>query len=343
MKKEMIEKNTNKKGPLVTNFSDENGWSQWEGNWYFNINGVMQSNYWEHDPNNGLWYYMGSNGAMVTNQWVQDKGQWYYMGSSGAMVTNDWQQDKGQWYYLGSNGAMVTDQWVEDKGKSYYLGSNGAMVSGSSNINSPYNSGEDDSITTDMLSYQRFAKIFGLKGAVNTGFSGYVDLMGGGTALIQISFGDIYVSNSATYTLSLNNGNITTKAGTLDNGVITSTFDFNLNGFNLYSEILALPNGSIKVSSNGFDIFGFTIISDLYKSSIGTDELSVSVKVTIMSDDDDNNQTNTQTVLSTNDDCALTYSIAIIALISAVYGEKNYGPSILGLSDISEESLIAVV
>ena len=37
----------------------------------------------------GKYYYMGSNGKVVTNKWIQYGDVWYHVGASGA-VDNSW-------------------------------------------------------------------------------------------------------------------------------------------------------------------------------------------------------------------------------------------------------------
>ena len=37
---------------------------------------------------NGDWYYFDTNGAMVTNRWVENTGKWFYLGDTGAMLKN---------------------------------------------------------------------------------------------------------------------------------------------------------------------------------------------------------------------------------------------------------------
>ena len=48
---------------------DANCWELVNGKWYsFDANGVMRANQWiRHTSNEHIWYYVGSDGAMVTN------------------------------------------------------------------------------------------------------------------------------------------------------------------------------------------------------------------------------------------------------------------------------------
>ena len=66
------------------------GW-QWVNNsWkYQRPNGTYAANCWELV--NGKWYSFDANGVMRANQWIRHTSNehiWYYVGSDGAMVTN---------------------------------------------------------------------------------------------------------------------------------------------------------------------------------------------------------------------------------------------------------------
>lgn len=37
---------------------------------------------------NGMWYYLNSNGSMKVNQWFQVGGKWYYVNASGELAVN---------------------------------------------------------------------------------------------------------------------------------------------------------------------------------------------------------------------------------------------------------------
>ncbi len=48
---------------------------------------------------------------MAANQWVQTDA-WYYVGPDGDMQVNQWIQSKADariWYYVGGDGRMVTN------------------------------------------------------------------------------------------------------------------------------------------------------------------------------------------------------------------------------------------
>ena len=121
------------------------GWVKTGNAWYFyNQNGVLARNAWAGN------YWLGADGKMVTNAWV-DNGR-YYVDANGAWAKGaqkpavaqkqGWVQSGGAWYYyyqgnvvinawvgnywLGADGRMATSSWV-DNGR-YYVGSNGEWV-----------------------------------------------------------------------------------------------------------------------------------------------------------------------------------------------------------------------
>lgn len=108
---------------LKTSGAAVKGWSKIGGVWYYFDDGIMTTG-WKKVS--GTWYYFKSSGAMVTG-WQQIGGKWYYFASSGAMAANKWAGNywlgsdgvmvtnawvDGGKYYVGSNGA-----WVKGKTK----------------------------------------------------------------------------------------------------------------------------------------------------------------------------------------------------------------------------------
>ena len=109
----------------------------WNGSYFFDENGKMMKNAFTPDH-----YYVGSSGAYLTNCWFKHdskdyyadkyghivKNKWigsYYLGSDGAMVTNTFTPDG---YYCGSNGAYVTKRWIKVNGKDYYMNESGKVT-----------------------------------------------------------------------------------------------------------------------------------------------------------------------------------------------------------------------
>ena len=122
------------------------GWVKTGNAWYFyNQNGTLARNAWAGN------YWLGADGRMVTNAWVDD-GR-YYVGSNGLWVKGaqkpaaakpevkkqGWVQNGSAWnyyyqgnivrnswvgsYWLGNDGRMAISSWVD--GGHYYVGANG--------------------------------------------------------------------------------------------------------------------------------------------------------------------------------------------------------------------------
>ena len=103
------------------------GWHLIWSKWYFFQEGTTRMHIGWHQEYDGTWYYLGSNGAMVTG-WAWIGGNWYYFHGNGAMATG-WAWIGGSWYYFHSGGAMATG-WVWIGGSWYYFHSGGAMATG---------------------------------------------------------------------------------------------------------------------------------------------------------------------------------------------------------------------
>lgn len=74
---------------------------------------------WELDGKG--WKYIEQGEGNITSQWVIKDGKWYYLGKDGYMAANTWVEN----YYVGSDGAMLTDTVTPD---GYYVGTDGAWV-----------------------------------------------------------------------------------------------------------------------------------------------------------------------------------------------------------------------
>lgn len=112
-------------GSIVTNAWKKGADNLWR---YLNSNGEMAVNTWVENT-----YYMDSNGILVTDKWMkfQDSGsneyRWYYFGSSGKAIMDNWSKIDNKWYYFDSNGEMQLG-WVLDD--MYYCGTDGVMRTG---------------------------------------------------------------------------------------------------------------------------------------------------------------------------------------------------------------------
>ena len=74
---------------------DNAGW------WYQNADGSYPTNTWKEIG--GAWYYFEGNGYMAANKWIGN----YYVGSNGAMLTNTTTPDG---YQVGADGAWIQGQ-----------------------------------------------------------------------------------------------------------------------------------------------------------------------------------------------------------------------------------------
>lgn len=130
------------------------GWAQENSSWvYYNAAGNRLSNAWRQGAD-GYWRYLGGNGSMVLNAWVDDDNyyvdadgimisgkwlkvarsgnnsadfDWYYFTTTGKAVKNKWEKIDNKWYYFDDIGAMQTG-WVLDE--MYYCGTDGGMLTG---------------------------------------------------------------------------------------------------------------------------------------------------------------------------------------------------------------------
>ena len=106
------------------------GWTQVDGVWkYTDSRGEYVSNQWE--MSNGRYYYLGGDGNLVTNSWIDDE---YYVDGNGTRLTDTWViiedsntgKDPG-WYYLTSNGKCKKDGWETINGRKYAFDEDGKM------------------------------------------------------------------------------------------------------------------------------------------------------------------------------------------------------------------------
>ncbi len=121
-------------------YMDANGKARknaWQGAYYLGTDGVMMTNAFTPDG-----FYVGADGAYYTNRWFKDhkndyfvnaagkvvKNAWqgaYYLGKNGAMLTNTFTPDG---YYVGENGAYLTNTKINVDGKDYYLNAVGKVA-----------------------------------------------------------------------------------------------------------------------------------------------------------------------------------------------------------------------
>ena len=111
----------------------------WIGSYYLGEDGAMLTNTFTPDgyyvdadglwspskwiQSGSYWRYRHSDGTYTTNDFENINGQTYYFDASGYMVTG-WKQIGSDWYYFNSAGVMVKDAWVGN----YYFESDGKMA-----------------------------------------------------------------------------------------------------------------------------------------------------------------------------------------------------------------------
>ena len=111
--------------------------NDWQGAYYLGTDGVMMTNAFTPDG-----FYVGADGAYYTNRWFKDhkndyfvnaagkvvKNAWqgaYYLGKNGAMLTNTFTPDG---FYVGENGVYLRNQKINVDGKDYYLNAVGKVA-----------------------------------------------------------------------------------------------------------------------------------------------------------------------------------------------------------------------
>lgn len=129
-------------GNRVTDTWKKGDDNQWR---YLNSRGEMAVNTWVENT-----YYMDSNGLLTTDKWMKsqdpasNQSLWYYFGSSGKAVMDNWAKIGNKWYYFDFNGVMQTG-WVLDS--TYYCGPDGAMRSGWQKLYPPDSDYDPDRIS----------------------------------------------------------------------------------------------------------------------------------------------------------------------------------------------------
>lgn len=138
-------------------YMDANGKARknaWQGAYYLGTDGVMMTNAFTPDG-----YYVGENGAYLTNTKINVDGKDYYLNAVGKVAKNQWVGDyyldengnvvKNSWagsywcgedgkyvintftpdeYYCGSDGVYVRNRWIKVDGKDYYMNGYGKMA-----------------------------------------------------------------------------------------------------------------------------------------------------------------------------------------------------------------------
>ena len=102
-------------------------WIMSNGEWYYmSSDGNMLTNGWVQDDKG--WCWMGPDGKMTKNKWIMVAREWYYLKDDGYLAINEWAKDSGGWYFMGNNGRFTKNKWIQYQGEWYYLKTNGYMA-----------------------------------------------------------------------------------------------------------------------------------------------------------------------------------------------------------------------
>ena len=90
---------------------------------------------WDEGSEKGKYYAFGEDGKMLTAGWHFVDGGWLVVGTDNAVITNEWYQAGEQWYYLTGSGYMNTSSYnvYDEDGKyvtSYLFRPDGTMITG---------------------------------------------------------------------------------------------------------------------------------------------------------------------------------------------------------------------
>ena len=102
-----------------------NGWTNDMGHWYYFVNGVAKTGWFQDMEDDGNWYYLKETkpgrGVMQTG-WITDSTGWkhYYLDTNGRMRHSQWIHTTENsfygpagYYYLTDDGAVQMNGWAE--------------------------------------------------------------------------------------------------------------------------------------------------------------------------------------------------------------------------------------
>lgn len=109
----------------------KDGWYKDNVGWYYIEGGVRQRNLFIEDSKGTC--CVGADGYMVYNAWrigtgASNEGLEYYINSQGYMVKNQWSKIDGTWFYFGGDGVLAKDKWIKDSKGWCYVDEDGLMV-----------------------------------------------------------------------------------------------------------------------------------------------------------------------------------------------------------------------
>lgn len=111
----------------------KNGWYKEGEHWFYYKNDKIIKNAWAQDKA-GKWYWLGSDGKMVTSNMIEWKNNRYYLQSNGVMASSKWIKFKNGWRYFDKSGKMLRSRWLRYKDNFYYLNDKGYMLTGKATL-----------------------------------------------------------------------------------------------------------------------------------------------------------------------------------------------------------------
>lgn len=98
-----------------TNATDINGWYVEDGNWYYYVDGCVQTGFMEID---GIVYHLNAEGYLDTGL-LRENGKVYYFHANGAMHYG-WLELDGDTYFMQEDGSAAVG-WVVIDGSNYFF------------------------------------------------------------------------------------------------------------------------------------------------------------------------------------------------------------------------------
>lgn len=94
------------------------GWTQFDGKWMYEINGVVQRDRWLYID--GRWYVVDGAGYSISG-WFKQNEDWYYLNpADGTMLAGQWIDIENESYYLTKSGVMARSVYIKNDNKHIY-------------------------------------------------------------------------------------------------------------------------------------------------------------------------------------------------------------------------------
>lgn len=114
---------TNKSGAVTSVAVPKNGWSSYNGEWYYYQKGTPYTGW--------VGSYYVEKGHMLQDQIITWNNKRYYVDENGKYQTNKWIKDG--WYYAKADGTLAQNEWLKIGDKLYYFETYGQVSKGAYN------------------------------------------------------------------------------------------------------------------------------------------------------------------------------------------------------------------